>query len=166
MALSVLADETSCSFVSHKAGAVVATGFSEPGGAKLILAKPNSFMNLSGRPTAGLLKFFSLDESRLIVVHDELDIDFDDVRVKFGGGHGGHNGLRDIIAALGTNEFTRVRIGIGRPPGRQDSADFVLSPFSRSERDTLPHVLGSAADAVRMIATDGLLAAQQKFNTK
>ncbi len=166
MALSVLADEMSASFVSHKAGAQVATGFTAPGGSKLILAKPNTFMNLSGKPTAALLKFFSLAPDRLIVLHDELDIDFDDVRVKFGGGHGGHNGLRDIIAATGTNEFARVRIGIGRPPGRQDSADFVLSAFSRNERDALPNILVDAADATRLIVTEGVLAAQQKFNTK
>jgi len=166
MALSVLADDMSASFVSHKAGAQVATGFVSPGGAKLILATPNSYMNLSGKATAALLKFFSLDPDRLIVLHDELDIDFDDVRVKFGGGHGGHNGLRDIIAATGSNEFARVRIGIGRPPGRQESADFVLSPFTRAERDVLPNVLVDASDATRLIATDGVLAAQQKFNTK
>jgi PTH1 family peptidyl-tRNA hydrolase len=123
-------------------------------------------MNVSGKPTAALLKFFSLTPDRLVVLHDELDIDFDTVRVKFGGGHGGHNGLRDIIAALGTNEFARVRIGIGRPPGRQDSADFVLSPFSRAQRDVLPNILVDAADATRLIATDGVVAAQQKFNTR
>jgi len=166
MALAVLADELSASFVSHKAGAQVATAFTSPGGAKLILAAPHTYMNVSGKPTAALLKFFSLTPERLIVVHDELDIDFDLVRVKFGGGHGGHNGLRDIIAALGTNEFARVRIGIGRPPGRQDSADFVLSAFSRAQRDALPNILVDAADATRLIATDGVLAAQQKFNTR
>ncbi len=166
MALSILADDLSASFVSHKAGAQIATGFTSPGGAKLILAMPNSYMNLSGKATAALLKFFSLELDRLIVLHDELDIDFDDVRVKFGGGHGGHNGLRDIIAATGSNEFARVRIGIGRPPGRQDSADFVLSPFTRAERDALPNVLVDASDAARLIATDGVPAAQQKFNTK
>ncbi len=166
MALSVLADDMSASFVSHKAGAQVASGFTSPGGPKLILAKPNSYMNLSGKATAALLKFFSLESDRLIVLHDELDIDFDDVRVKFGGGHGGHNGLRDIIAATGTNEFVRVRIGVGRPPERQDSADFVLSPFSRAEREVLPNILVDAGDATRLIATGGLLAAQQKFNTK
>jgi PTH1 family peptidyl-tRNA hydrolase len=166
MALAVLADELSASFVSHKAGAHVATGFTAPGGAKLILAAPHTYMNLSGKPTAALMKFFSLEPDRLIVLHDELDIDFDDVRVKFGGGHGGHNGLRDIIAALGTNEIARVRIGFVRPPGREDSADYVLTAFSRAQRDALPNILVDAADATRLIATDGVLAAQQKFNTK
>ena len=166
MALAVLADDMSAIFVSHKSGAQVASGFVSPGGPKLLLAAPHSYMNLSGKSTAALMTVVSLAPDRLIVLHDELDIDFDDVRVKFGGGHGGHNGLRDIIAATGTNEFARVRIGIGRPPGRQDSADFVLSPFTRAERDALPNILVDAADATRLIATDGVLAAQQKFNTK
>jgi PTH1 family peptidyl-tRNA hydrolase len=100
----------------------------------------------------------------VIVLHDELDIPADDVRVKVGGGHAGHNGLRDIIAALGTQDFVRVRIGIGRPPGRQEVADFVLKDFSATERKSLPVTLEIAADAVEAIVTSGALAAQQKFN--
>jgi PTH1 family peptidyl-tRNA hydrolase len=122
-------------------------------------------MNVSGGPTQALLRYYDLDVSRLIVVHDELDIDFDVVRLKHGGGHGGHNGIRDIIAATGSNEFTRVRVGIGRPPGRQPAADFVLKDFSSTERKELPFLIGDAADAVEMIATDGLTAAQLKFHT-
>ena len=99
------------------------------------------------------------------MLHDELDIPFDSVRLKFGGGHGGHNGLRDIIAALGTGDFTRVRIGIGRPPGRQPAADFVLKDFSAEERKVLPNLLDDAADAVEQIAREGLVAAQLKFHT-
>ncbi len=98
-------------------------------------------------------------------MHDELDIPFDTLKIKQGGGHGGHNGLRDIIAATGSNDFTRVRVGIGRPPGRQNAADFVLQDFSSTERKTLPNLLDEAADAVEMIATDGLTAAQLKFHT-
>jgi PTH1 family peptidyl-tRNA hydrolase len=99
------------------------------------------------------------------VLHDELDIPFDELRLKHGGGHGGHNGVRDIIAHLGTGDFTRVRLGIGRPPGRQPAADFVLRDFTAAERETLPVLLEDAADAVELIASDGLAAAQQRFHS-
>ena len=165
MALSQLASDIGATFKSHKAQALVAEGWVSPGGPKLILAKPTTFMNLSGGPVANLMKFYGVDASHLIVLHDELDIDFDVVRLKSNGGHGGHNGLRDIIAAIGTNEFNRVRIGIGRPPGRQDAADFVLSNFNSTQREILPHVLAHVCDAVETIATDGILAAQQRFNS-
>jgi PTH1 family peptidyl-tRNA hydrolase len=122
-------------------------------------------MNLSGGAVAGLLRFFSLDPSRLIVLHDDLDIPFDVLRLKFGGGHGGHNGLRDIVAATGTGDFTRVRIGIGRPPGRQPAADFVLRDFTAEERKVLPNLLSDAADAVEQIAREGLTAAQLRVHT-
>jgi peptidyl-tRNA hydrolase, PTH1 family len=151
-------------FKSHKAHAAIAEGRIAPGGAKLVLAKPNTFMNLSGGPVAALLRFYKLDESRLIVLHDELDIPFDTIRVKSGGGHGGHNGIRDIAAAIGSPDFARVRIGIGRPPGRQDAADYVLTPFSKAEREVLPSVLSDAADATELLVTEGLLAAQQRWH--
>lgn len=165
MAVSQLASDIGVTFKSHKANALVAEGWVRPGGPKLIIAKPNTFMNLSGGPVANLLKFYGVEPANLIVLHDELDIDFDVIRLKSNGGHGGHNGLRDIIAAIGTNEFNRVRIGIGRPPGRQDAADFVLSNFNSSEREILPHVLAHATDAVETIADEGILAAQQRFNS-
>ena len=165
MAVSQLASDIGATFKSHKANALVAEGWVRPGGPKLVIAKPNTFMNLSGGPVANLLKFYGVEPANLIVLHDELDIDFDVIRLKSNGGHGGHNGLRDIIAAIGTNEFNRVRIGIGRPPGRQDAADFVLSNFNSSEREILPHVLAHATDAVETIAEEGILAAQQRFNS-
>ena len=165
MALSQLASEIGASFKSHKANALVAEGWAVPGGPKLILAKPNTYMNLSGGPVAALMKFYNIPITQVIVLHDELDIDFDVVRLKQSGGHGGHNGLRDIIAATGSNDFARVRIGIGRPPGRQDAADFVLSNFSSKEREQLPVILAIAADASAMIAAEGILAAQQRFNS-
>lgn len=165
MAVAQLASNLGASFSSHKSQALVAQARIGFDGPKLIIAQPTTFMNLSGGPVANLLKYFRLTPSHLIVVHDELDIDFDVIRIKSSGGHGGHNGLRDIIAACGTQEFTRVRIGIGRPPGRQDPADFVLSPFSAKEREILPQVLDSSAKAVTMIAQDGVLVAQQVFNT-
>lgn len=165
MVLAELADRMSLTLKSHKTNAMVAEGRTVPGGPKLILAKPNTFMNVSGGPIAAALRFYKLEPSRLIVLHDELDIPFDTVRLKFGGGHGGHNGIRDTIAALGTGDFTRGRIGIGRPPGRQPAADFVLRDFSADERAVLPNLLVDAADAVEMIARDGLTAAQLKFHT-
>ena len=165
MALAELADRASATFKNHKAGASVAEGRSFAAGPKLVLAKPHSFMNLSGGPVAGLLRFYKIEPSHLIVLHDELDLPFDAVRLKFGGGHGGHNGIRDIISAIGTPDFTRVRIGIGRPPGRQPAADFVLRDFSAEERTELPNLLVDAADATEMIAAEGLTAAQLKFHT-
>ena len=165
MVLAELADRASASFKSHKANATVAEGRTGSDAPRLILAKPNSYMNLSGGPVAALLKFYSLDPSRLIVVHDELDIPFDRIRLKQGGGHGGHNGLRDIIAAIGTADFTRVRVGIGRPPGPQPAADFVLRDFSSEERKVLPNVFADAADAIELIATEGITAAQLRFHT-
>ncbi|NQX11043.1 aminoacyl-tRNA hydrolase [Microbacteriaceae bacterium VKM Ac-2855] len=165
MVLDELARRISAPFKTHKANAVVAEGFVRPGGPKLILAKPNSFMNLSGGPTSQLLKFYSLEPAQLIVLHDELDIPFDTLKLKHGGGHGGHNGIRDIIAATGGGDFIRVRIGVGRPPGRQDAADFVLKDFAGPERETLPILIGDAADAVELIAEQGLTAAQLKVHT-
>jgi PTH1 family peptidyl-tRNA hydrolase len=111
-----------------------------------------------------VLGFYSATPADLVVVHDELDLPFDTVRLKGNGGHGGHNGLRDIIKATGTNEFMRVRVGIGRPPGRQDPADYVLRDFSAAEKKTLPILLADAADAVQAIAEVGLLAAQQRVH--
>jgi len=165
MALALLADRASATFKNHRANAGVASGRSFAPGPLLLLAKPNTYMNVSGGPVAGLLRYYKLDPSRLIVVHDELDIPFDSLRLKFGGGPGGHNGIKDIIAAIGTPDFTRVRIGIGRPPGRQAAADFVLHDFTPTERAALPNILEDAADAVELIARDGLTAAQLKFHT-
>ena len=164
MALAEVADRVGATFKTHKANATVAEARLSAGGPKLVLAKPNTFMNLSGGPVAALLRFYSLDASRLIVLHDELDIPFDTVRVKSGGGHGGHNGIRDIAAAIGTPDFARVRIGIGRPPGRQDAADYVLTPFAKAEREVLPNLLSDAADATESLVVNGLLETQQRFH--
>ena len=140
-----------------------------PGGApgpRVILAKPTTYMNVSGGPVAALSSYYSVPPERVIMVHDELDIPFDDVRLKRGGGEGGHNGLRDTTKALGTKDYIRVRVGVGRPPGRMDAADFVLRDFSTAERKVLPFLLDSAADAVEAVVLEGLEAAQLKFHTK
>ncbi|MBW9121016.1 aminoacyl-tRNA hydrolase [Microbacterium trichothecenolyticum] len=152
------------SFKAHKANARVAETWLRPGGPKLILAKPNTFMNVSGGPVVGLAKFYGIDARHVVVVHDELDIPFDTIKLKVGGGHGGHNGVRDVAKALDTPEFPRVRVGIGRPPGRQDAADWVLDPFGATERKNLPILLGDAADAVEQLVAEGLLATQQKHH--
>lgn len=164
MAIAQLADRASATFKNHRANASVAEGRSFAGGPRLVLAKPNSFMNLSGGPVAGLLRFYKLPPERLIVLHDELDVPFDTLRIKHGGGHGGHNGIRDVMAAIGTGDFTRIRIGIGRPPGRQSAAEFVLRDFDGTEREALPNILVDVADAVELIAAEGVTAAQQKFH--
>ncbi len=164
MALDELAHRIGAGFTNHKTNATVAEARLAVGGPKLVLAKPNSFMNLSGGPVAQLLRFYDLDADRLIVLHDELDVPFDTLRLKVGGGHGGHNGIRDIAAAIGTPDFARVRIGVGRPPGRQDAADFVLKPFTSAEREVLPSLLSDAIDATELLITDGLLAAQTRWH--
>ncbi|BDV31102.1 aminoacyl-tRNA hydrolase [Microbacterium terricola] len=164
LVVDVLAERRGEGFKAHKANARVAETWLRPGGPKIILAKPNSFMNVSGGPVAGLAKFYGIEPDRIVVVHDELDIPFDTVKLKIGGGHGGHNGVRDVAKALDTAEFPRVRVGIGRPPGRQDAADWVLDPFGATERQNLPILLGDAADAVEQLIGEGLLAAQQKHH--
>ena len=140
-----------------------------PGGApgpRVVLAKPTTYMNVSGGPVAALAKYYGVEPERVVMVHDELDIPFAEVRLKRGGGEGGHNGLRDTTKALGTKDYVRVRVGIGRPPGRQDPADFVLKNFSTTEVKDLPWLLDHAADAVEAVVLEGLEAAQQRFHTK
>lgn len=164
MVLDELAGRRGEAFRRHKSGARVAETWSRPGGAKLVLAKPDTFMNVSGGPVAALASFYSVPPERIVLVHDELDIPFDTLKLKVGGGHGGHNGIRDVAKALGTPEFPRVRVGIGRPPGRQDPADWVLAPFGKDQRERLGVLLADAADAVELTVDEGLLAAQQRFH--
>ncbi len=165
MVLDTLANRVGVGFKSHKSNAVIAETRLGVGGPKVILAKPLSFMNNSGGPVSSLAKFFDIKPDHVIVVHDELDIAVHDVRIKRGGGHAGHNGLRDIIAALGTQDFLRIRVGIGRPPGQQEVADFVLKDFSSTEKKDLGVTLETSADAIEAILTDGLTAAQQRFHS-
>jgi len=154
---------------AHKARAQAAslrlgTG---PGGAPgpaAIVAIPTSYMNESGGPVSGLLRFFDVPLERLVVVHDELDIPAGSIRLKRGGGEGGHNGLRSISKSLASKDYLRVRVGIGRPPGRMDPADFVLRDFSLGERRDLPFTIADAADAVELLVSGGLEAAQQRYH--
>jgi peptidyl-tRNA hydrolase, PTH1 family len=123
-------------------------------------------MNESGGPVRGLLDYHHLDVADLVVVHDELDLPFASVRLKRGGGEGGHNGLRSITRATGTKDYLRVRVGIGRPPGRQDPADFVLRDFSATERKELDLLLVEAADAAELLLARGLETAQNQVHTR
>jgi PTH1 family peptidyl-tRNA hydrolase len=130
----------------------------------LVLAKPLTFMNLSGGPVAALAAFYKVPASQVIAVHDELDLPYGTVRTKLGGGEGGHNGLRSISQSLSTRDYLRVRVGIGRPPGRQDPADYVLSDFSTAQRKELDFVVDRAADIVESLIRLGLEPTQNAFH--
>ena len=134
------------------------------GGPKLILAKPLTFMNLSGAPVVALAQFFKVPVENVIAVHDELDVPFGQVRAKRGGGEGGHNGLRSMSKSLATKEYARVRFGIGRPPGRQEPADYVLSDFTGAERKELEFLVDRAADVVEAVILEGVEWAQNKYH--
>lgn len=134
------------------------------GSEKVVLMRSRSYMNESGGPVNAVAAFFGIDADRLIVVHDELDIDFSMLRVKLGGGDNGHNGLKSVTSAIGTNEYFRVRVGIGRPPGQQNVHDFVLKRWSATERKELAVNVEEAADAVESLITRGLVATQAAFN--
>ncbi len=129
-------------------------------GESVLLAKASAYMNECGRNLGPLAKFYSVDPADIVALHDELDIAFPQVRLKVGGGEGGHNGLRSLSAALGTRDYARVRLGIGRPPGRQDPADFVLKPFPPRDRDDVELLIGNGAEATELLIGHGLEAAQ------
>ncbi|MCM3662433.1 aminoacyl-tRNA hydrolase [Georgenia satyanarayanai] len=170
MVIDVLARRAGSSLTSHKARAHVADARLGvlPGGApgpRVVLAIPGTYMNLSGEPVSALLRFYDIPAERLLVVHDELDLPPSTLRVKRGGGEGGHNGLRSISALTGTRDYVRLRVGIGRPPGRMDAADFVLRDFAPAERPELLVTLEEAADAVEQVVTEGLEKAQLRLHT-
>ncbi len=163
MVLDLLAERVGDRFRAHRGGADVAEA--HLAGARMLLARPRSFMNTSGPPVAALRAFFKVDIGHVVVVHDELDIPFETIRLKLGGGDNGHNGLRSVTAALGSRDYLRVRVGIGRPPGRMNPADFVLRDFSAPERKELPFLVDRAADAVESLLGSGLEATQNAFHT-
>jgi peptidyl-tRNA hydrolase, PTH1 family len=164
-----LARRMGASLRAHKSGrADVLEGRLAPPGApapKVVLGRARGYMNESGGGVSTLARFYGVAPDHLVVVHDELDIAFDTMRVKLGGGDNGHNGLRSLRASLGTGDFYRVRVGVGRPPGRQDPADFVLSNYSTTERKALPLQVDQAADAVESLIEHGLAETQQRFNS-
>jgi PTH1 family peptidyl-tRNA hydrolase len=149
-------------FKAHRSGSDIAEGLLA--GVPVTLARPRSYMNLSGRPVAALAAFYKIPPDRIVVVHDELDIPFGSVRLKFGGGDNGHNGLRSITQALGTHDYYRVRFGIGRPPGRMDPAAFVLRDFGAAERKDLPFLIDRCADAAETLVSKGLAVAQNSYH--
>ncbi|MFG3553266.1 aminoacyl-tRNA hydrolase [Micromonospora sp. NPDC047557] len=165
MVADLLAGRLGARFGRHKrAVAEVAEGRLGFGGPKLVLVKPLTYMNLSGGPVAALSQFYKVPPARVIAVHDELDIDFGQVRIKFGGGEGGHNGLRSMSKSLGTKDYVRVRFGVGRPPGRQDPADYVLSDFGAAERKELDFLVDRAADVVESVIVKGVEPTQNLYH--
>jgi PTH1 family peptidyl-tRNA hydrolase len=162
MVLDLLSARLGGRFKAHKGRADVVEG--RLGGLSIVLAKPKSYMNESGGPVVSISRFFKVPVAQIAVVHDDLDLPYGALRLKRGGGDGGHNGLRSLTSSLGTKEYLRVRFGIGRPPGRQDPADFVLKDFSSVERKELEFHLDRAADAVEALVRDGLESSQNSFN--
>jgi peptidyl-tRNA hydrolase, PTH1 family len=164
-----LASRLGGSWRAHKTGRadVVEGRLGVPGtpGPRVVLARPRCYMNDSGGAVKALATFYKIPPDRVVVVHDELDLPFGRMRVKLAGGDNGHNGLRSLRSALGTGDFYRVRIGIGRPPGRQQVSDYVLSDYSATERKDVPFQVYDAADAVESLLTEGLERTQQRFNS-
>ncbi|HYZ55375.1 MAG TPA: aminoacyl-tRNA hydrolase [Streptosporangiaceae bacterium] len=162
MVADLLAERMGARFKAHRSRNDIAEG--RLAGIPVTLAKPRTYMNLSGGPVVALSAFYKVPAGRILVIHDELDIPFGSVRLKLDGGDNGHNGLRSVTQALGTNAYYRVRFGIGRPPGRMDAATFVLRDFSAAERKELPLVIDRCADAVETLLSKGLAAAQNTFH--
>ncbi|NDL58493.1 aminoacyl-tRNA hydrolase [Phytoactinopolyspora mesophila] len=164
--VSLLAARAAASFKAarRRRADIAETRLGAAPGVRAVLAKPRSYMNESGGPVAALRDFYKTDLDRLVVVHDELDLPFGTIRVKKGGGDGGHNGLRSIRAALGGGDYVRVRFGVSRPPGRMDPAGYVLKPFSAAERRNLEFEIDRCADAVEAVVVDGLIYAQNHYN--
>jgi peptidyl-tRNA hydrolase, PTH1 family len=169
LVVAELAERMGSSFRAHKSGRaeVVEGRLAPPGtdGPRVVLARTRSYMNESGGAVKQLAGFYKVPPERIVAVHDELDLPFESLRVKLGGGDNGHNGLRSLRGSLGTGDFYRVRIGIGRPPGRQEVADFVLSNFSAAEQKLVPLQVSTAADAVESLVDDGLERTQSRFNS-
>lgn len=165
-----LASRMGSGFRPHKSGRADVVegrlgGLGGVGGVRVVLARPRCYMNESGGPVSTLTKFYKVPVERIVAVHDELDIPFDTLRIKLGGGDNGHNGLRSMRRSLDSGEFHRVRVGIGRPHGRQSPADFVLSDYAAGERKVLPFQVDRAADAVESLVSDGLEKTQSRFNS-
>jgi PTH1 family peptidyl-tRNA hydrolase len=162
LVVELLAERMGGRFKAHRGRCDVVEG--RLAGVPVVLAKPKSYMNESGGPVVSISRFFKVPIDRIVVVHDDLDLPFGELRLKRGGGDGGHNGLRSTTSALGNREYARVRIGIGRPPGQQDPADFVLREWTATQRKELPFLIDRAADAVEALVRDGLEAAQNEYN--
>jgi peptidyl-tRNA hydrolase, PTH1 family len=162
MVVDELARRVGGRFTSHKAGADVLE--TRLAGRRAVLVRPRSFMNVSGSAVAGTARFFKIPPTDVVVVHDDLDLDYGVLKLKRGGGEGGHNGLRSVSACLGSRDYLRVRFGIGRPPGRMDPADFVLRDFSAEQRRELGLLVDRCADAVEQLLAQGLAATQNQMH--
>ena len=162
MVLDELAHRAGGRFTSHKSGADVLE--TRLAGRRVVLVRPRSFMNISGPPVAATARYFKVPPTDVVVIHDDLDLDYGVLRLKRGGGEGGHNGLRSISACLGSKDYLRVRFGIGRPPGRMDPADFVLRDFSAVQRRELELLVDRCADVVEQLLTQGLAATQNQVH--
>ena len=162
LVLDLLAEREGSRWKAHRGRADVVEG--RLTGVRTVLAKPKTYMNTTGGPVAALRDFFKVPVERIVVVHDELDIPYGDLRLKRGGGDNGHNGLRSVTSALGSKEYLRVRFGIGRPPGRQDPADFVLKDFSAVERKELAFHVDRAGDATEALLQQPLETVQNSFH--
>jgi PTH1 family peptidyl-tRNA hydrolase len=162
-----LAERMGGSWKAHKSGRALAIEGRLAGipGVRTVLGRGRCYMNESGGPVSALLKFYKAAPEQLVIVYDELDLPYGDMRIKFGGGDNGHNGLKSVRASLGTGDWYRVRVGISRPPGRQAPADYVLKPFSTTERRELDLHVNRAADAVESLLTEGLENTQNRFNS-
>ncbi len=164
MVIDELLERTHSKLKSHRSGCLIAETVMFQN--KVTLSRPTSYMNESGRPVGQLMRFYKAEPSSLIVVQDEVDIPFGEVRIKWGGGTAGHNGLKSIVNHVGTKDFVRVRVGVGRPRGRQDTVGHVLDSFSSAERKELPLLISDAADAVERIIEVGLERAMNETNTR
>jgi len=162
LVLDLLAERMGGRFKAHKTRSEVVEG--RLAGASVVLTKPRSYMNESGGPVVAVARFYKVPVESIVIVHDDLDLEYGVLRLKRGGGDGGHNGLRSISAALGSKDYVRVRFGIGRPPGRMDPADYVLREFAAAERKDLGFHIDRAADSVETVLRDGLETAQNAFN--
>jgi peptidyl-tRNA hydrolase, PTH1 family len=164
-----LASRAGAAFRAHKSGRADVVegrlgGLGGVGGVRVVLARPRCYMNETGGAVSTLASFYKVPVERIVAIHDELDLPFETMRVKLGGGDNGHNGLRSMRRSLGSGDFYRVRVGVGRPSGRQAPADFLLSNYTAAERAVLPLQVDRAADAVETLLTDGLALTQNRFN--
>ncbi|MFA5844606.1 MAG: aminoacyl-tRNA hydrolase [Coriobacteriia bacterium] len=162
MVVDLLAENLRAAYWKDLAGAKAA--LVRIGDEDLVLAKPQTFMNVSGKSVARLMRSYEASLSDLVVVHDDIDLPEGCVRVKWAGGHGGHNGLRSLVETLGSGDWARVRVGVGRPPGRMDPADYVLEPLRREAADRLAAVLPEAAQAVVHVLEHGVDSAMAEYN--
>jgi PTH1 family peptidyl-tRNA hydrolase len=165
MVAGLLAERFAVRMGRHRrAVAEVGEGHLRIGGPRLVIVRPLTYMNLSGGPVNALCQFYKIPADYVLAIHDELDVPFGQLRIKRGGGEGGHNGLRSITKSLGTKEYARVRFGIGRPPGARDPADYVLSDFAAAERKELDFLVDRCADAVEAVIQRGVEWAQNAYH--